>query len=154
MSVNQHFTSVLRQWAEVFMHRSMRDFMQLSKKSGLSMPQLSTLFRLFHGEQCGVSEIGDHLGVTSAAASQMIDRLVQQGFLRRSEGEIDRRVKNIALTDKGRAVVQESIETRQRWMEELTTALSPEEQDDIVAALILLTGAAHALEQRNLSQEA
>jgi DNA-binding MarR family transcriptional regulator len=147
MSSSQQFTDVLREWAEVFQHRSMRDFMQFTRNSGLSMPQLSTLFRLYHEDHCGVTGIGDHLGVSNAAASQMVERLVQQGLLERTEGPQDRRMKQITLSPKGRALVQESIEARRRWIEQLTTALTAEEQDAIVAALTLLTRAARKLDR-------
>jgi DNA-binding MarR family transcriptional regulator len=145
------FSQVLREWAEVFMRRSMRDFVLFSKDSGISMSQLSTLMRLFHRGGCGVSDIGDQLGITNAAASQLIDKLVQQGLVLRSEGTHDRRVKHIALSEKGQALVQESIEVRRRWMEGLTIALSSEEQEAITKALVILTRAALDIEPQTVA---
>ena len=135
-------TTILRSWSEVFMRRSMHDFMRFSRQSGLSMSQISVLFRLHYGGQCGVSDLGEHLGVSSAAASQMVDRLVGMELIKRSEDPDDRRVKSLALTPQGEALVLESIEARRRWMEGLTAALTPEQQEEIVAALTTLTQAA------------
>jgi DNA-binding MarR family transcriptional regulator len=146
MSSDQ-FTDILRRWAEVFMHRSMRDFHRFTRESGLSMSQLNALFRIYHGGACGVSDIGEHLGVTNAASSQMIDRLVQLELLQRSEDPIDRRNKNLALTDKGRAMIGESIEARRRWLQDLTTTLTPDQQEAIASALTTLTQAAQRLEE-------
>jgi DNA-binding MarR family transcriptional regulator len=129
------------------MRRSMRELVQFSKDSGMSMTQLSTLMHLHHQGACGVSDIGSHLGVTSAAASQMIDRLVQQGLLERSEDPLDRRVKQIRVTAKGRQLIEAGIKARRSWMEDLTTALTPEEQARITQALVLLTQAAGRLER-------
>jgi DNA-binding MarR family transcriptional regulator len=145
------FSQVLREWAEVFMRRSMREFFLFSKDSGMSMSQLSTLMRLFHQGGCGVSDIGDQLGITNAAASQLIDKLVQQGLVQRSEGVPDRRMKHIALTEKGQALVHESIEVRRRWMEDLTIALSPEEQQAITKAFVILTRAALDIEPQSVA---
>jgi len=142
------FTDVLRQWAEVFMHRSMRDFREFTRQSGLSMSQLNALFQIYHCGGCGVSDIGEHLGVTRAAASQLIDRLVQLDLLQRSEDPLDRRNKSLALTDNGRAKIGESIEARRRWMQDLTAALTPEQQAAISGALIVLTQAARRLEEK------
>jgi len=128
------------------MRRSMRDFIQSSKDSGLSVTQLSTLFRLHHKGFCGVSEVGDHLGITHAAASQMVERLVQLRLLERAEDPRDRRVKHLTLTVKGQELVQESIQARRRWMEELTNALTPQEHGLIIDALTILTAAARQLE--------
>ena len=146
MSSSLQFTAVLHDWAEVFMRRSMRDLMQFSRESGMSMVQLSTLMHLSHQGACGVSDIGNHLGVTNAAASQMIDRLVQQGLLERSEDPLDRRGKQIWVTAKGRQLIEAGIEARTNWMEDLTTALTPEEQALIIRALVLLTQAARHLD--------
>ena len=140
-------TSVLRTWSEVFMRRSMHEFMSFSRRSGLSMSQINVLFRLHYHGQCGVSDLGEHLGVSNAAASQMVDRLVGMELLQRSEDPNDRRVKHLALTPKGETLVLESIEARLRWMEELTTTLTLEQQEAINAALTTLTQTALNLER-------
>lgn len=140
------FTEVLREWSEVFMGRSMREFTQFMRESGLSMPQFSALFHLRYHGGCGVSDIGGHLGVSNAAASQMIDRLVQQGLLKRSVDPNDRRAKQLRLTPDSQALIEASIRARQRWMEELTTALTPDEQTAIIQALQKLTEVARRLE--------
>lgn len=146
MPMSRHFNQVLRQWTEVFMGRSMRDFRTFMRNSGLSMPQASALYRLYYQGSCGVTDIAGHLDVSSAAASQMIERLVQQGLLERGEDPNDRRAKQIALSPAGRALMEESIEARVRWMAELTTVLSPEEQSTIGLALESLTSAALRLD--------
>ena len=154
MTRSDKFSLVLRNWSETFMRRSMHDFIQFSKDSGLSIAQMSTLFHLHHGSRCGVSNIGDMLGVTNAAASQMIDRLVQHGLIERTEDPVDRRAKQLRLTDKGRSIVRESIEVRRRWMERLTDALTLEEQSSIINALTILTNAALDLDPgRNQSEK-
>jgi DNA-binding MarR family transcriptional regulator len=147
MPSTEQFTRALHDWAEVFMHRSMRDFKRFMDESGLSPSQINALMRLHYGGKCGVSHIGEHLGVTNAAASQMVDRMVQLGLFTRSEDSADRRVRKVALTPEGRALVEAGVEARRRWLEELTTTLTPEEQEAIVAALIILTSAARQLDQ-------
>ena len=135
-------SSVLQQWSEVFMHRSMADFKRFMDDSGLSPSQVSTLMRLYYHSSCGVSAVADDLGVTNAAASQMVDRLVQLGMLERSEDPEDRRARQLRLTDLGRALVERSVEVRRRWMEELILTLTPEQQTQITDALSILTKAA------------
>ena len=145
MTISEEFSQVLHDWTETFMHRSMHDFIQLRKESGLSMPQIRALFHLHHGSKCGVSDVGELLGVTNAAASQMIDRLVLKGYIERTEDPVDRRAKRLRLTAKGHSLVSESIEIRRRWMEKLTDALTLEEQKSIIAALTILTITAREL---------
>ncbi len=130
--------SMLAEWSEVFMSNSMRNFLRFSKESGLTMPQIGALFRIFHKGNTAVSDVGEELGVTRAAASQMLERLVQQGLILRSEDPVDRRMKQIVLTGKGRQLLQESIRARQSWYEHLASALSASEKEQVMAALKLL----------------
>ncbi|MEK7311622.1 MAG: MarR family transcriptional regulator [Chloroflexota bacterium] len=143
----QKFSEALREWVEVFTNRSMRDTMQFWKESGLSMPHISTVMRLHYTGACGVSEVGSHLGVTNAAASQMVERLVQLGYLERAEDPNDRRVKQLTLTAKGNALIQKSLEARRRWLENLVEALTPKQQAEITSALVLLTEAARDVDR-------
>ena len=142
MTISDQFNQVLRDWSETFMRRSMHDFVRFSKESGLSMAQFNTLFRLHHAGICGVTEVGDHLGVTNAAASQAVDRLVVLGMIERTEDPDDRRTKRLALTQPGRATMEKGIEVRSQWVEGITDDLNPEQQEMIISALNLLSEAA------------
>jgi len=141
------FNATLHQWIEISMRRSMRNFIHYARVSGLSMSQLGALFHLRRKRSSGVTDMGDHLGVTSAAASQMLDRLVQQGLILRSEDPHDRRVKQIVLTHKGSQVLEEGIQARQDWLDDLADTLSAAEKDQITAALKLLIAKAEQLGQ-------
>jgi DNA-binding MarR family transcriptional regulator len=147
MSQSIAFTEVIREWSEVFMHRSMRDFRKFMDETGLSFSQINILMRLNHGGNSGVSEIGDQLGITNAAASQAVDRLVQLGLIKRTEDPDDRRAKKLALTPDGHALIEKGIEVRSQWVEGLTGALSPDEQSLIISALTLLTAAARSTKE-------
>ena len=125
-------------WIELFMHRSMRGFLHYAREHGLSMSQISTLFRLSHHGSLAVSEIGDGLGVSNAAASQLLDRLVQQELVTRAENPQDRREKQLILTEKGRNILLESTRTRQAWLECLVSTLTPEEQIKVTEVMEIL----------------
>ena len=147
MSPTKELTEVIHEWSEVFMRRSGRDFKRFMDETGLSFSQLNVLMRLYHGGNSGVSDIGEQMGVTSAAASQAIDRLVLLGLIGRTEDPIDRRAKRLALTPKGLALIESGIEARSRWVEGLTDALTPEQQSMTISALTLLTEAARATKE-------
>jgi DNA-binding MarR family transcriptional regulator len=144
------FVNTLGEWIEVFMRRSMHNFICYSKEKGLSMSQIGALFRIFRGKS-SVSDISDNLGVTSAAASQMLERLVQQGLILRKEDPNDRRVRQIVLTDKGRQILQESIAARQGWLENLSRTLSDSQREQVTAALNILIEKANELEQSSVA---
>jgi len=141
------FLTTLYRWMEISMRRSMRNFLHYARETGLSMSQISVLFHLRRMQSCGVTDLGDHLGVSSAAASQMLERLVQQGLILRSEDPQDRRVKQIVLTDKGRQVIEAGVAARQDWLVDLAESLSAAEKQQIGVALNLLVDKASQLSQ-------
>jgi DNA-binding MarR family transcriptional regulator len=145
MQAADPLVATLQKWIEVSMHRSIRNFICYARESGLSMSQLGALFHIHHKGSRGVTDLGDHLGVTSAAASQMLDRLVQQDLILRSEDPDDRRVKRILLTDKGLQVLQQSIRARQVWLYDLAETLSDSEKEAVITALDTLIDRANHL---------
>ena len=127
------------------MRYSMRSFILYSKESGLSMSQFGALFRVMRGDS-GVSDMAGELGITNAAASQMLERLVQQGLITRTEDPHDRRAKQIVLTEKGREMLQGALSARQGWLDILAKTLSPAEKEQVAASLNLLIEKTKSLE--------
>jgi DNA-binding MarR family transcriptional regulator len=145
------FSSTLNSVIAIFVRRSMQNYLRYVKDSGFSMSKISALFFLYRKGSSGVSDIGEEMGVTSAAASQMLDQLVQQGLISRSEDPHDRRLKQIALTEEGRRILDTfkgKIHDRHGWVDELAARLSPAEQEQVEAALQILIEKAGQLEQR------
>lgn len=139
------FVSTLQRGMEVIMRRSMQEFIHYAKTRDLSMSQIGALFHMYRSSS-DVSGIGDHLGVTRAAASQMLERLVQQDLIIRTEDPDDRRVKKIVLTEKGRCILQEAINARQGWLSILAQRLSPEEKEKLSTAFNIIIEKASQIE--------
>ena len=55
MQTSKQLSEVVREWAEVFMHRSARDFKGFMDDTGLSFSQINVLMRLIHEGKAGVS---------------------------------------------------------------------------------------------------
>jgi DNA-binding MarR family transcriptional regulator len=148
------FTQSIRSWMDVFMHRSMRGWGLFAKSTGLSMPQFSVLMQLYHRGNCGIGDISERFDITNAAASQLVDKLVQSGFLKRDEDPSDRRAKLLNLTDKGRNLIQQGIEERYRWVDQLAGKLTSEERAKVSEALNIMTNAAKEVEEESVPQAA
>lgn len=146
MTKSPPFTQSIRAWMDVFMNRSMRSWHLFAKSTGLSMPQFSILMQLHHKGACGMSEVSERFEITPAAASQLVDKLVQSGLIVREEDPNDRRARLLNLTDKGRQLIQLGIEERYRWVDELADKLTPDEKTKISEALVALTEAARRIE--------
>jgi DNA-binding MarR family transcriptional regulator len=137
----------LREWTEVFMRHSTRDIQSLTRETGLSLSQVHTLFRLHHRSSCPVTDLGESLDLTKAAASHLAQRMVEMRLLERAEDPADRRVRLLRLTPEGQRLVQEMMASRREWLRRLAAALTREEQAEVVRALGHLVRAARQLEQ-------
>jgi DNA-binding MarR family transcriptional regulator len=146
MTKTVQFTQSIRSWMDVFMHRSMRGWGLFAKSTGLSMPQFSIMMQLHYRGACGMSEISERFEISAAAASQLVDKLVQSGLMAREEDPHDRRAKLLNLTDKGKELIQQGIEERYRWVAQLAEKLTDEERVQISDALNIMTRAAEQLE--------
>lgn len=73
-----------------------------------------------------VADLADHLGVTKQAASQLVEQLVQRGYLSRQQDPRDGRARLLRLTDRGQACTEAAEraagEVIGRWREQLEPA--------------------------------
>ena len=138
MSSDDPFLLAFREWSEIFMQRSMHGFIQYAREKGLRLSVIGALHHLRKPGHVGVSDLGEHLAVSSAAASQMLDRLVEDGLIIREEDPEDRRMKRITLTETGSRVLDESVAARIEWLQDLTELFSEEEKEQLTTALRLM----------------
>jgi DNA-binding MarR family transcriptional regulator len=136
----------IRQFMDIAMHHSMRERAHFAKAIGLSIPQFGILMQLHYRGNCGVSDISDRFDITNAAASQLVDKLVQSRLIQREEDPHDRRAKLLNLTNKGRELIQKGIEERYRWVDQLAEKLTIDERAQVSDALNIMTRVAQELE--------
>lgn len=146
--MSKQINQSLREWMDIFMHRSMRGWSQFAKSTGLSMPQFSILMQLHHKGPCGMSQISERFDISNAAASQLAEKLVQSEYIERAEDPNDRRAKVLQLTSKGKELISAGVEERYRWLNELMKNLSADEKSKVNEGLNILTEAAKKMESR------
>ena len=94
---------------EFLIARMMQDFMHSMQAAGLSGPQIHVLLYIYHAGECTLSEISELAGSSRPAASQLVERLVQQELVERTEDPIDRRNKRLKLTRLGLGLIRKSM---------------------------------------------
>jgi DNA-binding MarR family transcriptional regulator len=112
-------------------------FMNAMKQNGLSTPQITALMYIFHVGECQVSDIGAFADVSNAAASQLVERLVQQGLVDRREDPKDRRNKLVTLSKEGKDLFHESVMSNQ-YLLEIMAVLTLEQRQAVHDAFMLL----------------
>ena len=110
--------------------------------SHLTLSQLKILMLLSrHGNVSG-GELAGLLGVGLAALSGMVDRLVLQDLVTRTEDLYDRRVRRIGLTRTGSELIASIFNAGEEKMRALLSRLSADELDTVGRATRLLVKAA------------
>jgi len=87
------------------------------------------------GQRFKVTDVADFLGVTNAAASRAIDRLVQRGLIDRTVSKEDRRAVDLSLTPASRELLNRFTEIRNQ---ELLDVLGDFPLEKLEAAVELL----------------
>ncbi len=146
MQTTDSLVVVLMESFGIFRQQMMKNFFAYARDKGLSMGQLGAMLHINLKGACGVSAIGNDLGVTNSAASQMLEHLVQLKLITRSEDPEDRRGKQILLTDQGRQVLLESNRAYQNWLVALAQSMEPAEKEQVGSALTKLIEKARQLE--------
>jgi DNA-binding MarR family transcriptional regulator len=73
----------------------------------ISLPHLEIMKALQEEGTRHIAEIGERLQIPKPQMTRLIDRLEDLGIVARRADNTDRRVINIALTDKGRRIIEE-----------------------------------------------
>ncbi|HSX08282.1 MAG TPA: MarR family transcriptional regulator [Candidatus Saccharimonadales bacterium] len=82
--------------------RAKHSLIQLAETHDLAIMQLYTLCTLEDSKPSPMNTISCVLGCDASNVTGIIDRLFKQGYIERQENPQDRRVKMIALTEKGK----------------------------------------------------
>lgn len=112
---------------------ALRDVMEralLQEVAGrrVSFSQLKLLALAAHTDAHTIGDVAAFLGVSKAAASQTVDKLVRRKWLRRTQKEADRRAASLSLTEPGRRLVAEYERAR---TEKLTKIFRDFSADDL-----------------------
>jgi DNA-binding MarR family transcriptional regulator len=107
---------------------------QVWADNGLTMPQARVLFTLVSGDQ-SAGELAEQLGVTPSTITGITDRLVRQDLIERQEDSRDRRVVRLALTEEGRRLTVEIVESSRSYLRQVFEAMPEERLEQMTAAL-------------------
>ena len=74
---------------------------------GLTIAQMGLLFVLYEDDRRSVGELAQALRTRPATVTGLVDRLERPGYVHRGDDKVDRRVVRVAITAKGRSVLEE-----------------------------------------------
>ena len=112
----------------------------------LTVPQHRLLVLVSSDGPRRIGALADDLGVNQSNASRLVDRLAEQGLVRRVADPADGRVSVVELTTPGRRVLDAVSEHRLRGLRTVVAAMPPETWDPAVQVLREFNAAAHETE--------
>ena len=119
------------------MHRR-HELEQALAAQGLKLWEFKTLHILRRGGppyRATATELATALDLSPAAMTKRLDNLEQDGYLRRSHDDADRRRVLIRLTEAGLRAWENTISLQDRVERQLVDVLRPGEQDQLVSLL-------------------
>jgi DNA-binding MarR family transcriptional regulator len=117
----------------------------------LTISQLKVLFFISNQGSATSGKLAAALGVTPTNVTGIVDRLVKQGLISRTEDIRDRRVLSLRATEKGKELV---ADLRARRRDYLSAVLARIEIDDLTRLAQGLTAFVKAAETQEAEAEA
>jgi MarR family transcriptional regulator, organic hydroperoxide resistance regulator len=102
----------------------------------LTVAQLKSLFFISNEGSTNIRKLAIALGVTPANVTGIVDRMLQQDLISRTENSEDRRMLLLQVTDKGRALV---MDLRERQMSQLTDVLDNLDEGELAKVTLGLS---------------
>lgn len=143
MTTRTEFLKTVEEWAKIYFFQSLTDFFNYQRHSDLSLLQAYALTYLYYKGPIKISELCEHMMVSPAAGSQMVDRLEKLDLVERIVDPTDRRVRNIIVLEKGKSFVQEQFVGSQSWISEIPASMTSEQESqitEILSSLITSSG--------------
>lgn len=109
---------------------------RLRREMGTTLPRFDVLAALSRaGAPMTMTELSRYLMVSNGNVTGIIDRLVDDGLVSRSQRDEDRRTSVVVLTAAGEAAFAEMADVHEAWVDEL---LAPVSTDDAIDAIDIL----------------
>jgi DNA-binding MarR family transcriptional regulator len=107
----------------------------------VTMAQAKVLYVVMAAGELHLAELATRLGVAPSTASELVERLVELGYLARRSDRMDRRQVAISPTPAAQELLERFRELNQRQLRELLGRLDPEELATVDRAIDVLANA-------------
>lgn len=106
------------------------------KEYDITPEQWSVLFQIDRTEGLIQKEIAKRSGKDKPTTTRILDHLEGKGLVYKRTGEKDRRSFKVYITDKGRALVKETVPVEDNVTEEIMNCISSEEYEVLMELLL------------------
>jgi DNA-binding MarR family transcriptional regulator len=104
---------------------------QDAEELNITPTQLMVLRKLSDHPNIGITDLAQLLHLGNSAASGVVDRMVKAELITRHRSEMDRRVYNLAITEKGKEIRERSKQSLRKYLLPLSN-LPAEDAGDLL----------------------
>lgn len=120
------------------LHAVVASYPEAAKRT---LPQMRAMAFLYHHDDASVSEVAAGVGASLPAASELIDRLVEEGLVDRAVNPDDRRQVLLRLTPRAREFGDRLHAVRRAQIRSALDQLAPEERPYLLRSVQVLADA-------------
>jgi DNA-binding MarR family transcriptional regulator len=120
------------------MHLMHRFTTQMSRCEDLTLAQHRVLMMVCHSGPMTINQLKESLSVAQSTASEMVERLVRQGWIKRDKAPEDRRITVFSLTAKADRFLKDKRIERIKVHKKILKPLSEKEQQKFLESFEML----------------
>lgn len=143
---------VMNSFAEVISKLLVEQNQKHLAELDLTLLQAQVL-RLLRSGPILTGQLASELGISAPASTQLTDRLVRKGLIERRTGDADRRSIQLAITPRGKRLVDQFRQRRSLIFGEAFKSLEEQERAQLVAALEKMVSALEDYERKIAKRE-
>lgn len=132
IAAREDLTEQVMEHVDFLFAQRRRSFCAQPLSREVSLPQLHLLMALQESGRMTVSELATHMQVSTPSASSILDRLEEHALVDRVRDEEDRRVVHVAISARGRMVVEELTGMKREYMQRLLGVMTDKEIGDVL----------------------
>src|SRR5690606_27438671 len=147
--MNDKFLQSLFDLADLISRYSFIERFHFIQETGLSHSQMMSLFYLNRNQDVAINSLATYLDISNPAVSQMVEKLVRSGLVKRISNPHDRRGKLLELTEDGKNLVSQAKIAHHRWIQALAETIKPEQMPVIEESIRIILEKHASLQSAN-----
>jgi DNA-binding MarR family transcriptional regulator len=141
VSLQRHFEADVEEFGEL-LSVMIRSFAAFERNEifckGITMSQCSTILGIGKHGPMTMNALSEWMSLATSTMTRIVDNLVRDGYIERTQNPQDRRVVQVSLTEEGEKLFQAILEVYHEYHRKIVENIPAEELHQVVESLTML----------------